>query len=344
MKNIDGAIGEGGGQVLRTSLALSIISGLGFTIKNIRAGRKKPGLRPQHLSAVKLAACICNANVSGAELGSTNLTFSPQSTVPGKYKLDIGTAGSTLLVMQTISLPLCILDQGSSITISGGTHVPYAPSYDFVDQHWLYFMKRIGFDISCEMLLAGFYPQGGGKILVNLNPVESIKPINISQRGKLKQIKGLSAISNLDRSIAERQRSRVIHRLGSKYPLNDIRIKQLPAKFKGTTIFLKCEFEHTQACYFSLGALGKPAEKVADEVCDKIEHFLSTDASIDEYLADQLLLPLSFASGNSTLTPAKVTSHLVTNAQVIQIFLPVDISISGRTGETGMLKISPQEK
>jgi RNA 3'-terminal phosphate cyclase (ATP) len=344
MKSIDGAIGEGGGQVLRTCLALSIVTGQGFNIHNIRAGRKKPGLRPQHLSAVKLAASISDANVKGAELGSTQISFSPQSAQPGKYKLDIGTAGSSLLVMQTIYLPLSLLERPSSIAISGGTHVPFAPSFDFIDQHWIYFMKRMGFNIHCEMLLAGFNPRGGGIIQVNLGPVDTIKPINMDLRGDLKQIRGVSAISNLDRRIAERQRERVIHRLGSKYPLNDIRIRQMPSKFKGTTIVLFCEFENSQACYFSLGALGKPAEQVADEVCDKIEYFLSTEASIDEYLADQLLLPLSFANGNSTFSTAKVTSHLMTNAEVIRSFIPIDISISGRTGESGLVRITLQKQ
>lgn len=342
MKNIDGAIGEGGGQVLRTCLALSIVTGQGFNIQNIRAGRKNPGLRPQHLSALKLAADISNAKVGGAVIGSTQVSFSPQSAQAGKYKLDIGTAGSTLLVLQTIYLPLCLLERPSSFSISGGTHVPYAPSFDYIDQHWSYYMKRIGIEINCELSLAGFYPRGGGRILVNVTPVESIKPLNINQRGDLKQIRGISAVSNLERRIAERQRERVINRLGSKYPLNDIRIKQIPSKYKGTTLFLVCEFDNSQSCYFSLGALGKPAEQVADEVCDKIENFLSTDSALDEYLADQLLLPLSFANGNSTFSIAKVTSHLLTNAQVIQEFMPIDISITGKIGKPGMIKIMRQ--
>jgi len=343
MINVDGSIGEGGGQVLRSCLALSIITGQGFLLKNIRAGRKKPGLRPQHLSAVKLAAAISKAEVIGAEIGSSQLSFSPQSVQAGKYKHDIGTAGSTLLVLQTIYLPLCFLDRPSSLTISGGTHVPYAPSFDFINQHWLYFIKRMGIDINCEMFLAGFYPPGGGRIHAHFSPTKLIKPVNIDHRGLIKQIRGISAVANLDRRIAERQRNRVISRLGSQYPLNDIRISQLPSKFKGTTVFLICEFENSQSCYFSLGELGKPAELVADEVCDKIEHFFSTEASVDEYLADQLLLPCSFANGKSVYSTARVTTHLLTNAEIIRIFTTTDITISGKTGEPGRVSITPKE-
>ncbi|UCD41720.1 MAG: RNA 3'-terminal phosphate cyclase [Chloroflexota bacterium] len=341
MRNIDGAIGEGGGQVLRTCLALSIVTGQDFTIRNIRSSRKKPGLRPQHLNAVKIAAIISNANVYGAQQGSTQLSFSPRSIQPGKFTCEIGTAGSTALVLQTIYLPLSLLDQPSFITISGGTHAPLSPSFDFINQHWLHYLKRIGFDIQMEMVLAGFYPQGGGKIRGNIRPVKTIEPLNIPERGSLRQIRGYSGVANLDRRIAERQRNQVIHRLGSQYPLNDIRISQLPSKFKGTTVCLICEFEHSQSCYFSLGALGKPAEKVADEVCEKIEYFLSTNAVMDEYLADQLLLPLSFANGNSNFSTSKITNHLLTNAEIIRNFMNTDISIDGSAGNPGIIKITP---
>jgi RNA 3'-terminal phosphate cyclase (ATP) len=341
---IDGAIGAGGGQVLRSCLTLSVVTGQSFTIKNIRARRKNPGLRAQHLSAVQLVGVISNASVKGAELGSTNLSFSPLANQPGKYQREIGTAGSTSLVLQTVYLPLSLLDHPSTITISGGTHVPMAPSFDFVNQHWLYYIKKMGFDISLEIIRAGFYPKGGGRIQGSIHPINLIKPLNLQQRGSLKQIWGVSAVANLERGIAKRQRERVLRRLGGKFPLNDIRIMHFPSKSKGTTLYLICEFEHSQCCYFSLGAKGKPAEQVADEVCEKIEDFLSTDATIDEYLADQLLLPLSFASGNSTFSTARITDHLVTNAEVIRKFLPANITISGKTGTPGNIIITPPSK
>jgi RNA 3'-terminal phosphate cyclase (ATP) len=342
MLNIDGAIGEGGGQVLRTCLSLSLVTGQHFTISNIRARRKKPGLRPQHLNAVQIAARIGNAIVEGADISSTKLNFAPQTILPGNYKVDIGTAGSTSLVLQTIFLPLSFANRSSSITISGGTHSPLAPSFDFLQRHWAYFLNKLGFQISLDIEQAGFYPQGGGRIHAKIRPADAIRALNISRRGEMKQIRGFSAVANLNRKIAERQREQVIRRLGSQYPLNDIRIGQLPSKYKGTTIYLICEFEHTQCCYFSLGALGKPAELVADEVCEKIEYFLLSGATIDEYLADQLLLPLAFADTGSEFSTARITSHLLTNAEILRIFLPVEISILGKKDEPGTITITPR--
>ncbi len=344
MLNIDGASGEGGGQVLRTCLSLSLLTGKSFHLANIRAGRKKPGLRPQHLAAVQIAAKIGDARVVGAELNSSHLSFTPKSIQSGNFRCDIGTAGSTSLVFQTIFMPLSFANRSSSLRISGGTHVPFSPSFDFLSQHWLHHMKQVGYKISLDMKQAGFYPQGGGMIYATIMPIEEISAINLTQRGTLKQIRGLSAVANLDRKIAERQRNQVIQRLGSRYPLSDIRIVMLPAKFKGTTICLICEFEHTQCCYFSLGALGKPAEVVADEACDQIEYLLSTEAAIDEYLADQLLLPLSIASSDSTYSTARITSHLLTNAEILRLFIPADISIHGNVGEAGTITISPSPK
>jgi len=341
---VDGSIGEGGGQILRTCLSLSLITGQAFHISNIRSGRPRPGLRAQHLKAVEVAAKIGKAEVDGVQLNSTSIFFTPKMIQPGRYQCDIGTAGSTSLVLQTIFLPLSMGDTASSISISGGTHVPWSPSFDFMVQQWLWYLKKIGFNISLKLELAGFYPQGGGLIHASIRPTNSISPLNLTQRGKLLQIRGISAVANLDRRIAERQRNQVLRRLGDKFPLSDIRINKLPSKFKGTTICLICEFEHSQSCYFALGELGKPAEKVADEVADSVEHFLSTDANVDQFLADQILLPLALATSRSTFSIAKITHHLITNSEVIQEFLPVKIQISGETGSPGMVSVDPTPK
>lgn len=339
MLMIDGGMGEGGGQILRTSLALSLVTGKEFTLKDIRCRRKKPGLRAQHLNAVKLAIQIGNARVEGAEFGSTKLVFYPQSIQTGKYSTDIGTAGATSLVLQTIFLPLSLGKKPSQILISGGTHVPFAPTFDFLNLHWKKFLNRIGIPLGINLRNAGFYPRGGGQISANIQPFHEISNLKIVDRGSLKQIYGISAVANLDRKIAERQRNTILRILGHKYPLNDIRIIDLPSLFKGTTICLVCEFEHTHCCYTSLGEPGKPAEEVAQEVCQKIENFLSTEATIDEYLADQLLLPLSISREPSHFSTAIVTDHLQTNADVIKLFTNADIDIVGNTGSPGAVSI-----
>jgi len=341
MVSIDGNMGEGGGQILRTCLSLSLITGKPFKISNIRSGRSKPGLLAQHLSAVLLSQKVSRAQVNGAKLGSQTLTFYPGEIQSGKFQSEIGTAGSTSLVLQTVYLPLSFSDNPSRIRISGGTHVPFAPTFDWLKLHWIIFLEKIGLDVELEFFGAGFYPQGGGEIHAQINPVSMAKGLELSKRGTLKQIRGISAVANLDRKIAERQRERVIRRLGSKFPLNDIRIKKLPSKFKGTSILLVCEFENSQCCYTALGALGKPAEQVADEACDKVEQFLDAGCSIDEYTADQLVLPLSLAKSDSTFTISIITDHLLTNVQVINEFIQPNIEIRGNVGSPGEILIQP---
>ena len=341
---IDGRMGEGGGQILRTCLSLSLVTGIPFTISNIRSGRSKTGLRAQHLNAVLMSQQIGGARVEGAILGSTDLNFYPQDIRSGIYQGDIGTAGSTSLVLQTLYLPLSFTNKPSSIKLTGGTHVPFAPTFDWLNLNWVIFLSAIGLDLSLELNEAGFYPQGGGRIQAKINPVDHIIGLTIPDRGALKHIRGVSTVANLDRKIAERQRERVLRRLGAKYPLNDIRIKQLPSKYKGTSIALVCEFEHTQCCYTSLGAPGKPAEKVADEVCDKVELILDSEATVDEYLADQVLLPLSLARTNSIYSSVKITDHIRTHADVVKSFIDVDIDIRGKNGSPGIIEIKPFER
>jgi RNA 3'-phosphate cyclase len=341
MIHIDGSQGEGGGQVLRSSLCLSLITQKELEITNIRAGRSKPGLRAQHLKAVEAAGLIGRAQVSGANLGSTALTFQPTEIQPGRYHFDIGTAGATTLVLQTIFLPLALSGAKSTVTITGGTHVRWSPSYHYLELHWLPFMRQIGCQIDLKMELAGYYPQGGGRVSATINPCEKISPLELTDRGKLKHIRGISAISNLPRHIARRQREQVLRRIGDRYYLSDIRLVELASRFKGTMLLFLAEFEHSQACYFSLGELGKPAERVADEAIEELEEFLSTDGAIDQYLADQLLLPLTFASGPSRLRTSKITRHLLTNAQVLRSFLPVQIDIEGDLGTPGLISIKP---
>jgi RNA 3'-terminal phosphate cyclase (ATP) len=340
MIEIDGSYGEGGGQVLRTALTLALMTGQTLRIVNIRAGRKKPGLRPQHLQAVEASVKISQGSAEGARLGATEILFHPGQIKAGKYQFDIGTAGATSLVLQTIFLPLCLAGDSkntSTLTITGGTHVPWSPCFHYLDLQWLHFLQRIGLDAELGLEQAGFYPQGGGRLKASLRPIEQLLPLNLVERGDLRQIRGLSAVANLPRDIAKRQRQRVVSRLGASYPLNDIRTVQLPSHFKGTFLLLLAEFEQGQACYFGLGAPGKRAEVVADEAIDELEAFMASDGAIDQYLADQILLPLAFAEGPSKFRASKVTQHLLTHAEIIQQSLPVKINIS----ETGIVAILP---
>jgi RNA 3'-terminal phosphate cyclase (ATP) len=341
MIEIDGAIGEGGGQVLRSSLTMSMMTGQDLRIANIRAKRKKPGLRPQHLVSLQASAEICGGSVEGDTIGSTEITFFPGEIKAGKYHFDIGTAGSTSLVLQTLLLPLCKVNKPSTVTIRGGTHVPWSPCFHYLDLHYLPFLWQMGLDVHLRMERAGFYPRGGGQIRAVIEPGTKISPLTLLKRGRLREIRGLSAVANLTRNIATRQRRQVIGRLGRRFPLNDIRIADFQAASPGSVILLLADFEFSQVCYFSLGKKGLSADKVADKAIGEFEAFFATDGVIDQYLADQMLLPLAFGAGPSEFHTCQITQHLVTNAAVIQAFLAVAIMIDGMVGEPGRVTIKP---
>ncbi len=341
MLHIDGSTGEGGGQVLRSSLALAILTGQSVHLTNIRAGRAKPGLQPQHLESVRAAAQICGGQVHGAALNSQQLLFEPGEVHAGRYRFDIGTAGAAPLVLQTIFLPLARAQDSSNVTITGGTHVPHSPCYQYLERQWLPTLQSSGFWARLTMERAGFYPQGGGEIQALIRPVEVIQPYQCLQRGKLLRIRGISAISNLDEGIARRQKLQALRRLEPICEDSKIETMRMPSPGKGTQLMVQAEFEHSTCCYFSLGAIGKRAEQVADEAVDALEAFLASDGAIDEYLADQLLLPLAFASGPSQFRTARVTLHLLTNTEILQTFLPIQVQIDGAEGQPGTVTVTP---
>jgi len=195
--------------------------------------------------------------------------------------------------------------------------------------------------VHLRMEQAGFNPGGGGRIRATIEPATQLSPLQLGERGRVLEIRGVSAVANLGRGIATRQRRQVLGRLGRRYPLNNIRIADFPAKSPGSLILLLAEFEKSQACYFALGEKGKSADKVADEAIAEFEAFVASDGVIDQYLADQILLPLAFAGGESEFHTSQVTRHLVTNAEVIQVFLSVEIIINGEIGQPGFVKIIP---
>jgi RNA 3'-terminal phosphate cyclase (ATP) len=343
MIEIDGAHGEGGGQILRSALTLSLMTNKPFQILNIRARRSKPGLRPQHLASVNAAASVGQAQVEGAYLGSREIEFQPSSIRPGSYRFEIPTAGSTLLVLQTVFLPLSAADFPSEIEIIGGTHVPWSPCFHYLEANWFPAMVLQGFRADLGLELAGFYPQGGGRIRALVQPLKKrIAPLRRNRRGNLQRIRGLSTVSNLQESIAQRQRNQAAKRLADLGCPVEIEAKTLPSPGKGSLLLLHAEFKAGQGCYFGLGAVGKPAEQVADEAVDALLAFLRGSGVVDEYLADQLLLPLAFADGDSEFRTSKITQHLLTNANVIRAFDAAEIDVRGELGQPGFVEIRPR--
>lgn len=336
---INGSLGEGGGQVLRTSLSLALMTGRSFTMTNIRQRRAKPGLMPQHLKAVEAASAIGMATVQGALLHSQTLSFEPKGINSGEFHFDIGTAGSTSLVLQTLLLPLSFAAAPSRVTVVGGTHVPLSPSFHFLEWHWNPYMHRIGFKMRLEMDAAGFYPRGGGRVRSAVEPAGKLVPLSLTHRGALRGIRGISGVAGLDIGVAERQRKQALRRIEPLSKDIDIDVVRLPSLSPGTFLLLLAEFESSQGCFCGLGARGKRAERVADEAVDDLLDFFGTDGAIDPHLADQLILPLALVPGTSELRTSRVTQHLVTNAEIVKMFLPVAIKIQGQVGQPGFVRI-----
>jgi len=337
MIEIDGSHGEGGGQILRTSLALSLITQKPFRLYNIRAGRSKPGLQPQHLMSVRAAATIGNANLHGDAIGSRDLTFEPGEIKHGNYRFAIGTAGATGLVLQTIYLPLAWKAAGpSEITLIGGTHVTTSPCFHFLDVTWRAWMERIGLRLKLTMKRPGFYPRGGGEVFVVIQPTQHLRPLRISSRSPITRATGFSASAGLPEHVRQRQARRATWRLKDR----GINV-QLPQEEweggPGSVLAIRFDEAPVPTLFFGLGARGKSSEAVADEAVDQALRYLDSGAPVDTHSADQLVLPLALADGASEFRVAEVTRHLTTNIAVVKHFVEREISCEGEEGNSGRL-------
>lgn len=342
---IDGSFGEGGGQILRTSLALSCVLGKPMEITNIRTARKKPGLQPQHRTAVLAAASIADAEVQGAELSSTTLLFRPNRSTGGTYHFDVaekkGSAGSTSLVLQTVLLPLCFADQTSTIIVNGGTHVPWSPSFHYLQSIVAPLLSRLGVRAEYSIASWGWYPLGGGQVSAHITPTRALQPLIAVDRGRLLRVFGISAVSNLPGHIAVRQRDRALAILGKQGIDASIEVLTAPSAGKGSFLFLAAEFEGLSAGFGGLGAIGKRAEEVADEACSGLLSHLQAQGALDPHLADQVVPWLAFCQGPSEFTTSRVTRHLLTNLWVVQQFMEIEVRVEGNEGEEGRILIRP---
>ena len=339
MLEIDGNYGEGGGQILRSSLSLSAILNRPIRISDIRAGRKKPGLAPQHLTSVKAVAAITNAEVIGGQLGAQTLTFRPQEISGGNYTFNVAesrpSAGALSLVFQSVALPLSFAKVPSTVTLRGGTHVPWSPTVHYLQESFMPIAAKFGFQGSIQLNRWGWYPKGGGEAIAKVQPTVDWRGIQLGHRGKLQAIHGISAASNLPEHIINRQHNQIVKRLTRfDSPVNIERVKG-ESIGQGTLVFLMAEFENVQAGFSSLGARGKRAEAVADEAYQALADFLKSDAAIEPFLADQLILPMALAKGESRFTTSQITQHLTTNIWLVQQFLPVQFEVNGAENGSG---------
>jgi RNA 3'-terminal phosphate cyclase (ATP) len=341
MIEIDGSYGEGGGQILRTSLALSAILGKSFAIHHIRSKRKNPGLQAQHLEAVEALSRITEAETEGVRFGSQQITFDPKRIVAGEYRFEVKTAGSVTLLLQAIFLPLCLAQGVSTLTLVGGTHVPWSPPFHYFSQVLLPTLGLIGISAEASIEKWGFYPRGGGRIQLKINPIHELKPLSLVDRGSLKKVRGISAISNLPKHVAERQKDHALKRIQKELKVNaEIEILyDAPSNGQGSFLFLLAEYDETLAGFSSLGARGKPAEKVVEEAVDSLNAYVASDGCIDSHLADQLLTFMALAKGTSFFTTTQMTDHLLTNLWVIEQFLDIEILRAGERGGRGRVEI-----
>jgi RNA 3'-terminal phosphate cyclase (ATP) len=349
MLTLDGSYGEGGGQVLRTGLSLSAITGQPVRFDNIRARRRKPGLMPQHLTSVRAVAKICDAQVEGLKLNAQSLTFVPRSKPQaGSYTFDVaqaakgGSAGSVGLILQAILLPLALAPGRSQVTLRGGTHVAWSPPFDYIKRVYLPTLARVGIGAKVNITRWGWYPIGGGEVKATVEGIGPDAPLiglDVCQRGDLLRVRGLSASSNLPKHISTRQEQAALQALRSNGINARVDTLEAPAKGQGTVVFLWATFDNVLAGFTSLGERGKPAERVAEEAVDKLLDYLHGDGALDRYLADQLLLPLALAATPSQFTTTAVSQHLLTNAWVVEQFLPGRVQVEGQEGQPGRCRI-----
>ncbi len=324
MIHIDGSYGEGGGQILRTSLSLAAITGQPIHIDRIRAGRQKPGLAAQHLTAVRAAATICKAELRGDALGSMTLDFIPGgSAQAGRYTFDVtearegGSAGTVSLVLQTILLPLALATGESEVILRGGTHVAFSPSFTYIEQVYLPMLSRMGVQAEAKLNAWGWYPRGGGEVDLRVSGRSKLSGINLLERGNLRQVRGLAVVTELPSHIPQRMASRaenLLHETELRATVQPLRARGVGP---GAGLFLTAEYDNSLAGSGALGRVGLPAEKVAQMACEELLDFHNTGAPVDVHLADQLLLPAALASEASQYRVAEISTHLTTNAWVI---------------------------
>jgi RNA 3'-terminal phosphate cyclase (ATP) len=324
---IDGSMGEGGGQVLRSSLALSLLSTTPFRITGIRAGRARPGLMRQHLVAVNAAALVGDASVQGAEIGSTQLEFRPQAIRAGNYRFAIGGAGSTTLVFQTVLWPLLLGAAGpSTLDFEGGTHNPMAPPYEFIARTFLPILARIGGHVDTQFVRHGFYPAGGGSWSATIQPAQRMARLELLERGELLKLSARALVANIPASVALRELDTLTRALGWDRAACRPQMVE-DSRGPGNALLAFIESEHITEVVTGFGERGVSSERIAAGVASEVQRYLSANVPVGEHLADQLLLPMALGAGGvfRTLEPSR---HCLTQLNLLELFLRTSASVT----------------
>ncbi len=335
---IDGSLGEGGGQILRTSLALSIITGRPFSVSRIRANRSKPGLAKQHLTAVLAAAELCGGRPSGASLRSQKLHFQPGPVAAGEYSFDVGTAGSTTLVLQTVLPPLLMCDASSRVKIRGGTHNPMAPPVEFLQRVFAPQLAAMGAKLEIELIRPGFYPKGGGQIEAVITPPHNWTRVSLCRSHPPQVTAAICALAKLPQHIADRE----LAVLADAFALTDQQLQTVEltrSSSPGNVLYAECSDGKVTELHSVCGEKGIPAEEVARKLVAEVETYLQADAPVGPHLADQLLVPLAIGGGGE-FDCGELTPHATTNMEVIRKFVDADFSVEQLEG-TNRVRVTP---
>ncbi len=329
---LDGSQGEGGGQILRSALSLSLVTGTPFRIDNIRAGRPRPGLMRQHLTAVEAAAAVGGARTTGAAVGSRSLTFEPTGVRAGDYVFSVGTAGSATLVLQTVLPGLLTADRPSSLVLEGGTHNPSSPPFDFLAKAFLPLVARMGPQVEATLERPGFYPAGGGRFRVTVAPTTALTPLALEQRGELRARRVRAVVASLPRAIGERELNRFAAR--THWDSSAFSLEAVPNSVgPGNALIAEVESEHVTEVFTGFGEKQVRAETVANVCADEVLAYLATDAPVGSHLADQLVLLVALA-GEGIFRTTTPTKHTHTQLDVIARFLSTSISCTEEAGGT----------
>jgi RNA 3'-terminal phosphate cyclase (ATP) len=338
---IDGSLGEGGGQIIRTSVSLAAITGRAVQIVNVRARRSKPGLQAQHLTAVRAAAALCNADLKGAELGSQFVRFTPGPLSEREaFAFEVGTAGATGLVAQTLLVPMLFLPRRPvTVTVRGGTHVPMSPPADYIEAVYSPLLQQMGADVTFRYTRAGFFPKGGGEIEIRCGEGALSIPVDRTERGRLQRLRLFVVTCQLPEHVATRGVETLMKDLkGYGVPVL-VERRGLEGGSPGAAVVLTAECENGGGGWTSLGERGKPMERVAGEALRDFQKWFATGAAVDEHLSDQLVLPCCLVRGESRWTTPNITEHLRTVLQVAQQFLPITYTLEERADGTGSVTL-----
>lgn len=329
---IDGSMGEGGGQIVRSALTLSLLTGRELHLTKIRDGRNKPGLLRQHLTAARAAAEISGADASALRLGARELSFRPKTVEGGTYHFAIGSAGSAMLVLQTVLLPLCLADRPSVLILDGGTHNPWAPTFDFLDRAFLPLLAKMGPKVRASLVRPGFYPAGGGRARIEIEPVPTLRRLDLPSRGEIQNRRAEVLLANLSPGIAQRQLKEVRRSLSWSEDCFEVR-NVADAPGPGNVLSLEIESEHVTEVFTGFGRMHSTAKQIAEEACSEARQYLAAGVPVGKYLADQLILPMVVAGGGKfqTLPPSRHTrTQLELVRQVLDHHIKAEKLDSGR--------------